>query len=113
MTSPFAIREFQLILYHVPVCDPAIRQTDFVMHELIAILIGFDPYESQREQDGAGMEEFEPAELVHFERSPGHHGRYARGDQHDRIASANGDIEPAVRPKPFGSAPAQQYVGRE
>ena len=81
--------------------DFAVFEDDFVMGELVVILVGFDANEGEGEQNGTGVEEFEPVELVHLAGGPGHHGRDARGDQDQRVERAYRNIQPAVRPVAF------------
>src|SRR5690349_5316886 len=78
--------------------DFSVGQLYRVMSECVAVLETLDDHESHRQQDGAGIEKLETSKLVHLTRGPGHHGRDARGNQHQGIERTERDIEPAVRP---------------
>ena len=48
----------------------AVVQLDFVVNPFVVILVGFDAEEGQREQNRAGVEKFEFAELPDLARRP-------------------------------------------
>ncbi len=57
------------------------------------------------------LEHFEPAEILHLERRPGHHDRDAGNDEDDGVRHAQPDVQQPVRPIAGGRAHAQQNVG--
>ena len=50
--------------HEMAVGEFAVGQLDFVMNQLVMVFIGFDAQKCQRQQNGAGVEEFELAEVA-------------------------------------------------
>ena len=79
------------------------------MNPFVMVFIRLDAEERQRQQQGAGVEKLELAELIGLARDPGEQRGDGRECEDDGVGRAERNTQPAVRPL-FG-ADAQQDVG--
>ena len=91
--------------------ERAVGQLDFVMDPFVVILIHFHGQKRQRQQQRAGVEKFEFAELSDLARNPCEQRRDGREREDERVERAKPDVEPAVRPGAGRGADTQQNVG--
>ena len=91
-----------------PSANAPVGQLDFVMNQFVVVFVAFDAQKRQRQQQGAGVEKFELAELPHLAGDPGQQRGDGREREDEGVGGAERDVQPAVRPYARRGADAQQ-----